>query len=141
MRATKAVQAMLDLLPAQPVSGWTEALVEAGLHSQGLKVNRVTVYRALNRLVEACVLQRAVDAGRITRYFLASSGQPQAVPQLECSACHQHFKLGENSAAVQSALRALRQALSQSTGVVNPQLDISVQGECAQCADPAAPSL
>lgn len=138
MRATKAVQAMLALLPAQPVGGWTEALVESALHTQGVRVNRVTVYRALDRLVQAGVLQRTVDSARITRYFMAAPAQAsQPVPQLECRACHQHFKLGEGSAAVQSALQALRQALAQSAGIANPTLDVSVQGECAQCADPA----
>ena len=138
MRATKAVQAMLALLPAQPVGGWTEARVEAALHDHGVQVNRVTVYRALDRLVQAGVLQRTVDVTRITRYLVVAPAQAaQPAPQLECRACHQHFKLGEGSAAVQSALQALRQALAQSAGIANPTLDINVQGECAQCADPA----
>lgn len=135
MRATKALQAMLALLPAQPVGGWTEAQLEVALHAQGVQVNRVTVYRALDRLVEAGLLQRAVDAGRITRYFIAAP--VQVVPELECRACHQHFTLGEGSAAVQSALQALQLALTQSAGIVNPTLDVSVQGECQQCAAPA----
>lgn len=136
LRATKALQAMLALLPEQPVDGWTEALVEAALRTRDVGVNRVTVYRALDRLVQAGVLQRVVDAERVTRYFIANSVQAgQPMPQLECRGCHQHFKLGEGSAAVQSAMQALRQALAHSAGVRNPSLDIQVHGECAQCAD------
>ncbi len=134
MRATRAVLAMLELLPQQPEQGWTESTVEAALQARGVVVNRVTVYRALDRFVQAGLLQRSVDASRVTRYWLHAAEYAGDVPQLECTRCHQHFSLDQGSAAVQSALQALRQALAHSAGVRNPSIDVAMHGECAQCA-------
>lgn len=139
MRATRAVQALLSLLPMQPPAGWTEALVEVALHDQGISVNRVTVYRALDRLTQAGLLQRTVNAQRITHYFVVDVTAPTASAHLECTACHQHITLDPGAGAVQAALHALREALVQSTGVHKPMLDVAVQGECAQCAGDAKP--
>lgn len=139
MRATRAVQALLSLLPMQPPAGWTEALVEVALHDQGISVNRVTVYRALDRLTQAGLLQRTVNAQRITHYFVVDATAPTASAHLECTACHQHITLDPGAGAVQAALHALREALVQSTGVHKPMLDVAVQGECAQCAGDAKP--
>lgn len=139
MRATRAVQALLSLLPMQPPAGWTEALVEVALHDQGIPVNRVTVYRALDRLTQAGLLQRTVNAQRITHYFVVDATAPIASAHLECTACHQHITLDPGAGAVQAALHALREALVQSTGVHKPMLDVAVQGECAQCAGDAKP--
>ena len=141
MRATRAVQALLSLLPMQPPAGWTEALVEVALHDQGIPVNRVTVYRALDRLTQAGLLQRTVNAQRITHYFVVDATAPPASAHLECTACHQHITLDPGAGAVQAALHALREALVQSTGVHKPMLDVAVQGECAQCAGDAKPAF
>ena len=134
MRATRAVQALLRLLPHQPLDGWTEQTVEGGLHAQGVQVNRVTIYRALDRLVQAGLLQRTVDTQRLTRYWVVSSAPSADQTQLACTSCHQHFEVDANAQAVQAALLALRQALVQSTGVQNPHMRVAVAGECAQCA-------
>ena len=137
MRSTRAVQALLYLLPSQPEGGWTEALVEAALQQHGVQVNRVTIYRALDRLTHAGLLQRMVDAKRITRYFVADSITPQTSAHMECKACHQPMDLDTGAAAVQAALQALRQAVMQTAGVDKLAVDISVQAECAQCMNHA----
>lgn len=133
MRATRAVQALLLVLPAQPEGGWTEALVEQALHQQGVPVNRVTVYRALDRLALAGVLERTVDAQRITRYWVADRAAPVPSAHMECKACHQPMALDASAAAVQAALQALRQAVMQTTGVQQLAMDVAVQAQCAQC--------
>lgn len=135
MRATRAVQVLLSVLPAQqPAQGWTQALAEAALQAQGVQVNRVTVYRALDRLAEAGLLQRSVDAQRTTRYWVANTLAPAPSAHMECKACHQPMELDDSAAAVQAALQALRQAVAQTAGVHNPTLDVTVQAECAHCA-------
>lgn len=137
MRATRAVQALLSLLPGQPSAGWTESLVEAALQQQGVNVNRVTVYRALDRLTQAGLLERTVDTQRITRYWVADRAAPLSSAHLECTACHQSIALDAGALAVQAALEALRHAVMQTTGLHNPLLDVAVQAECAQCAGDA----
>lgn len=135
MRSTRVVQVLLSLLPAQqPEQGWSQALVEAALQAQGVQVNRVTVYRALDRLAEAGLLQRTVDAQRTTRYWVASAAATAPAAHMECKACHQPMELDASAAAVQAALQALRQAVAQTAGVHNPTLDVTVQAECAHCA-------
>lgn len=101
-----------------------------------MQVNRVTVYRALDRLAEAGLLQRTVDAQRTTRYWVVHATAKPSAPSahMECKACHQPMALDESAAAVQAALQALRQAVAQTAGVHNPTLDVSVQAECAHCA-------
>lgn len=124
---------MLHLLAQQPAQGWTQSALETALHAQGVAVNRVTVYRALDRLTAAGVLERRVDAQRMGRYFVALPSSASGSSYLECTACHQHFQLGADSAAVQTALQSLRQALAQS-GVAAAQMQLAVHAECAQCA-------
>lgn len=138
MRATRAVQALLSLLPAQPEGGWTEALVEIALQKQGVGVNRVTVYRALDRLAQAGLLLRTVDAQRVTRYWVSETSAPTPSAHMECKACHQPMPLDANVAAVQAALLALQQAVAQSTGVSRSSLDVTVQAQCTNCADDVA---
>lgn len=133
MRATRAVQALLFLLPAQPEGGWTEALVEAGLQQQGVQVNRVTVYRALDRLAAAGLLQRTVDSQRTTRYWVVHASAAPLSAHMECKACHQTMPLDESAAAIQAALLALRQAVAQTTGSCSTTLDVTVQGQCGDC--------
>lgn len=135
MRATRAVQALLSVLPAQPEAGWTQSLVEAALQQQGIAVNRVTVYRALDRLVHAGVLQRTVDTQRVTRYWVVSPATPVPSAHMECKACHQPMALDANAAAVQAALVALQQAVAQATGLTRCSLGVMVQAQCAHCAD------
>ena len=138
MRATRAMQALLRVLPNQPEGGWTQASVEGALRVQGVAVNRVTVYRALDRMVQAGVLQCTVDSHRTTRYWIAARSPSAALAHLECTACHQSVPLDAGAAAVQAALHALQQAVSQSMGTQKLQLDIAVHGECASCSTGAA---
>lgn len=139
MRSTRAVQAMLALLPKQPVQGWTEALLESALQTQGVVVNRVTIYRALDRFVQAGLLERRIDEHRLTRYLLpaADSSRP-GLAHLECTSCHQSMPLTAESRAVQAAVQALREALMRTEGLQDPRLDIAIQAECPSCS-PATP--
>lgn len=144
LRATRAVRLMLTLLPQQPHDGWTQSTLEQALSVHGVNVNRATVYRALDRFVQAGLLQRRIDLDRTTHYFVTSQTstchRQQMRPHMECASCHQQFSLGQTSAAVQAALQALQEALVQSGEVHNPSLlDITVQGQCARCA-PASTS-
>ncbi|RYF45160.1 MAG: Fur family transcriptional regulator, partial [Comamonadaceae bacterium] len=53
MRSTRATRAVLRLLGDQPAVALSEAEVEAALARAGVAVNRVTVYRLLDRLAAA----------------------------------------------------------------------------------------
>lgn len=136
MRSTRASQAVLALFAAQPDAAFSEADVERNLQAQGIAVNRVTVYRLLNKLHAAGLLQRSVDAERIARY-LRSSPEGAAVPRFECDGCHQQIRLAGHQDRLQTALHALRQEL-QAAGHEALRLDLAVRGRCAGCVHPSA---
>lgn len=132
MRSTRASQAVLALFAARPDAVLSEADVERSLQAQGIAVNRVTVYRLLNKLHAAGLLQRSVDADRIARYMPCGAEGTAQQPRFECDGCHQQFRLAGHQARLQSALRALRQEL-QAAGHEELRLDLAVRGRCAGC--------
>ena len=109
----------------------------AALAAAGAPVNRVTVYRMLDRFAAAGLLLKQVDAARVTRYALAPQGEEGAAPRFECDDCHRQFRLSQGAAPVQSALQEVLQALA-SAGHEGLAVDIAVRGRCAGCAHPGA---
>lgn len=139
MRATRATLAVLALWDQRSDRLWSEADVEAALHAQGIQVNRVTVYRLLDRLAHAGVLRRSVDAARVARYARPASDAAQAAgtaAHFECADCHSAFRLGGQGQAasepLQAALAQLRQALAAS-GLQGQAIDVAVTGLCQDC--------
>lgn len=138
LRSTRATRATLALLSQQPGAALSEAEVEAALTSAGVAVNRVTVYRLLDRLAGAGLLRRQVDAQRVARYALAQPEAPEqgGLPRFECDDCHRQFRLSEGSEKLQNATRQMLKALA-SAGHEDLAVDIAVRGRCAGCAHPA----
>ncbi|RYF27045.1 MAG: Fur family transcriptional regulator [Comamonadaceae bacterium] len=138
MRSTRATRALLVLLRAQPGVAWSEAEVEAALEQEGVAVNRVTVYRLLDRLAAAGLLRRHVDAQRVARFTLvhASDAAEAATPHFECDDCHRQFSLSQGSERMQGAMRQMLKAL-ESAGHEGLAVDIAVRGRCAGCAQPS----
>ena len=135
MRATRATRALGDLYALRPDAALSEQEVEAALASAGTLVNRVTVYRLLDRFAAAGLLVKHVDASRVTRYALAPQGVDGATPRFECDDCHRQFRLSEGVDTVQSALSPLLQALA-TAGHEGLAVQIAVRGRCAGCAHP-----
>lgn len=136
LRATRATRALAALYQARPDAALSEPEVEAALASLGTRVNKVTVYRMLDRFVVAGLLHKQVDAARVSRYARALEGDEAAAPRFECDDCHRQFRLSEGSAPVQSALQQVLQALA-TAGHESLAVDVAVHGRCADCAHPA----
>lgn len=83
MRATRATRALERLYHERPHAALSEAEVEAALAAAGAPVNRVTVYRMLDRFAAAGLLHKQVDAARVMRYALAPQGEEGAAPRFE----------------------------------------------------------
>lgn len=135
MRATRATRALAALYAAHPEAALSEAEVEAALAAGGAQVNKVTVYRLLERFAAAGLLHRQVDAARVTRFARAPQEGDGAVPRFECDDCHRQFRLSQGSAKVQTALKQVLQALA-TAGHESLAVDIAVRGRCAGCAQP-----
>jgi Fur family ferric uptake transcriptional regulator len=137
LRATRATRALVQLYAAQPDAACSVPEVDAALAAAGVVVNKVTVYRLLDRFAAAGLLHKQVDAARVTRYARpADDGRGADVPRFECGDCHRHFRLAQGAAKVQTALQQMLAALA-SAGHESLAVDIAVRGRCARCAHPA----
>ena len=138
LRSTRATRAVLQLLAGRPGEALPESEVEAALASQGVAVNRVTVYRLLDRLTAAGLLRRQVSDQRIACYALAAAGpgaESAATPRFECDGCHRHFPLSEGAEPLQTATRQMLQALALA-GHRDLAVEIAVHGRCVGCVEP-----
>lgn len=140
LRRTKATRAVLQLFVADGSWSATHADVEAALQAQGLDVNRVTLYRLLDRLASTGLLSRhADDTARTWRYALPAEaiGTDQSVvPRFECDACHRQFRLTQASPPTQAVADELLKALA-TLGHHGQRVDLSIHGTCNVCVDPA----
>jgi len=131
MRSTRALRATLGLWGYQPNALLSQAQVHAALLAQGVRADRVTVYRLLDRLVAAGWLHRTVDAARVTRYARTPRSAAGAA-YFECTGCHSAFALADN-APLQTALQQLQHALRGSGVPGHAHIDVAVTGLCPSC--------
>jgi Fur family ferric uptake transcriptional regulator len=137
LRRTLATRAVLGLFLAQPLASWSHTQALASLTARGLDINRVTLYRLLDRLAACGVLQRHADDGaRIWRYGLADTGD-RMVPRFECGACHRQFRLTEAGAPTRAVVDTLFRTLA-GLGHQGLRVDVAVHGTCASCLPDAA---
>ncbi|MDP3344779.1 MAG: Fur family transcriptional regulator [Hydrogenophaga sp.] len=139
LRRTLATRAVLGLFLANPQGSITHAQAQQSLTARGLDINRVTLYRLLDRLAACGVLQRHADDGaRTWRFSLADAPQDGVVPRFECGACHRQFRLTEASEPTRAVATDLFRTLA-SLGHQGQRVDLSIHGTCAGCI-PAAPN-
>ena len=138
LRRTLATRAVLGLFLANPQGTLSHAQALASLTARGLDINRVTLYRLLDRLAACGVLQRhANDDARTWRYGLADTDEGLA-PRFECDACHRQFRLTEASEPTRAVASDLFRTLA-SLGHQGQRVDLSIHGTCANCV-PQEPS-
>jgi len=141
LRRTSAARRVLGWLLAHPDTSYTHAQLQAALASEGdtadgAPLDRVTLYRLIDRLTQVGLLLCRVDASRVRRYQAMPAGV-HAMPHFECQSCHRDSPLesalqasaGDLDSAAQSALDALK-----ALGYQGMRLDFAVRGVCADCA-------
>lgn len=138
LRRTRAARAVLQWLLVHDRKAWTHAELQTALvRDEALTLDRVTLYRLLDRLSQAGLLLCTVDAQRVRHYRAATQAQGSpglpGLPKFECQACHREFGLQGAEArlkqAAQSALKTL-----QSIGHQGLSVDLSVRGICVDCS-------
>ena len=147
LRRTHAARRVLGWLLAHPDTSYTHAQLQAALVGEGYTadiapLDRVTLYRLIDRLTQVGLLLCRVDASRVRRYQAMPAGV-HAMPHFECQSCHRDSPLEtalQSSAddldkAAQSALEALK-----ALGYQGMSLDFAVRGVCADCATGSAVS-
>ena len=99
LRRTEATCTVLALFWHDPHWHPSHTEVEAALAPLGMALNRVTLYRLLDRLAAAGLLERHTDTdSRTWRFALAAhhTNDPDA-PRFECDACHRQFRVSAAS--------------------------------------------
>ena len=151
LRRTAAARLVLGWLLAHPDTSYTHAQLQAalvadgadGTDAPGVALDRVTLYRLIDRLTLAGLLLCRVDASRVRRYQ-AMPASVQAMPHFECQSCHRDSPLaGALSANAQDLERAVQSALEslKALGYQGLSMDFSVRGVCADCAAPATDAV
>ena len=137
LRRTSAARRVLGWLLAHPDTSYTHAQLQAALSGEGpLALDRVTLYRLIDRLTQVSLLLCRVDANRVRRYQ-AMPASVQAMPHFECQNCHRDSPLSaallasgnDLERAAQSALTALR-----ALGYQGLSMDFAVRGVCVDCS-------
>jgi len=140
LRRTAAARRVLGWLLAHPDTSYTHAQLQTALQADGradsVALDRVTLYRLIDRLTQVGLLLCRVDAQRVRRYQ-AMPASVHALPHFECQSCHRDSPLVgalqgnalDLEVAAQNALQAL-----MALGYQGLSLDMAVRGVCADCA-------
>ena len=140
LRRTAAARRVLGWMLAHPDTSYTHAQLLAALSDDGAEVlDRVTLYRLIDRLAQVGLLLCRVDAQRVRRYQ-AMPASVHAMPHFECQSCHRDSPLSSAlRASAQDIDRAAQNALEvlKALGYQDLRMDFAVRGVCADCASGA----
>ena len=140
LRRTSAARLVLGWLLAHPDTSYTHAQLQTSLADDSNELDRVTLYRLIDRLTQVGLLLCRVDASR-TRRYQAMPAEIHAIPHFECQSCHRDSPLSgalkananDLERAAQTALEALK-----ALGYQGMSMDFAVRGVCADCATGAS---
>ena len=137
LRRTSAARAVLGCLLATPDTSYTHAQLQNAISSATeAPLDRVTLYRLIDRLTQVGLLLCRVDASSVRRYQ-AMPTSVRTMPHFECQSCHRDSPLAgalqaranDLERAAQSAVEAL-----QALGYKGLSMDVALRGVCADCA-------
>ena len=141
LRRTAAARLVLGWLLAHPDTSYTHAQLQSALgNAIELPLDRVTLYRLMDRLTQVGLLLCRVDSQRVRRYQ-AMPTSVHAIAHFECQSCHRDSPLsGALQASALDLDRAVQSALAALTalGYQGMHLDFAVRGVCVDCASTAA---
>ena len=148
LRRTAAARLVLGWLLAHPDTSYTHAQLQAALAGDAeVALDRVTLYRLIDRLTQVGLLLCRVDANRVRRYQ-AMPSSVHAIPHFECQSCHRDSPLagalaGTSSGALKASAKDLERAAQtalqalKALGYQGMSMDFAVRGVCADCATAA----
>jgi Fur family ferric uptake transcriptional regulator len=147
LRRTSAARLVLGWLLAHPDTSYTHAQLQAALaggpgDGDSGALDRVTLYRLIDRLTQVGLLLCRVDVNRVRRYQ-AMPASVHTIPHFECQSCHRDSPLaGALQASAADLDRAAHTALEalRSLGYKDISVDFAVRGVCVDCASSAPDS-
>lgn len=123
LRATRAAIAVLKALDTAALP-----LSHEEIETLTAPIDRVTLYRVLDRLVMTGLVNRIESSARSGRYVAA---QARANSYFECTTCHRVMPLPDDVALPQLLAHMRRQLEKQ--GLESTQTVFRVQGSCSAC--------
>ncbi len=136
LRRTSAARLVLGWLLAHPDTSYTHAQLLAALADDSGELDRVTLYRLIDRLTQVGLLLCRVDASRTRRYQVMPAGV-HAIPHFECQSCHKDSPLAgalqANAKDLERAAQTAMEAL-KALGYKGMSMDFAVRGVCVDCA-------
>ena len=144
LRRTSAARLVLGWLLAHPDTSYTHAQLQVALSDAADALDRVTLYRLIDRLTQVGLLLCRVDANRVRRYQ-AMPASVHAIPHFECQSCHRDSaSAGAFSGALSGALQASASDLERAAhsaiealkalGYQDMRMDFALRGVCVDCA-------
>jgi len=136
LRRTAAAKLVLGWFLAHPDTSYTHSqLLSVLAQDQHQALDKVTLYRLVDRLTQVGLLLCRVDSHRVRR-FQAMPSSVHAMPHFECQSCHRDSSLKDALRANAEDLeRAAQNALGalQALGYQGHSVDFAVRGVCADC--------
>lgn len=139
LRRTLAARRLLKWMLAHREASFTHAQLWQQLRTPGGdKLDRVTLYRLVDRLTRAGLLTCRVDASRVRRYqalAVPAMGGP-ALVHFHCERCRCERSLaavGDAGAAAWAQAAQLAVQTLQDKGYQGLSVDLAVRGLCAEC--------
>jgi Fur family ferric uptake transcriptional regulator len=125
LRATSSTIATLNCLESAE-----QALSHEDLYQQldEQTPDRVTLYRILERLMQAGLVQRYTDSARVQRFALS---QRSSVGVFECDNCHNVIPI-EQDPALETAIEMVKKHLT-CHGMAEREITLSSHGICSDC--------
>jgi Fur family ferric uptake transcriptional regulator len=124
-KVTSARVRVLQQLRAAPGPLTHRELLDAVQMSGGMPVDRVTVYRVLDWLVEQQLAQKAADQHGVFRFAAAQgAGTHDTHVHFRCATCGGVFCLKDAPPPRPRLPKGFRLT----------RMDVDIQGECARCA-------
>ena len=120
-RATPARVRVLRLLREAPAP-LTHAEIEARLGD--MAIDRVTLYRVLDWLVDSGLAHKSADAGRVFRFSAASVGEHATHVHFRCELCGGVYCLDASPPVVPEL----------PPGFSLTRMDFDLRGTCARCS-------
>lgn len=137
LRRTYAAKLVLWWFLAHPDTSYTHSqLLSVLAADQHEELDKVTLYRLVDRLTQVGLLLCRVDVHRVRR-FQAMPASVHAIPHFECQSCHRDSPLADALKASANDLeRAAQTALDtlRALGYQGYSMDFSVRGVCADCS-------
>lgn len=135
-KPTRSQVALLRAMSSEVGMLMTHAQLLGVLDRRGDGMDRVTLYRTLEKLVCAGVLVSMIDDSRVTRYALAESNtkveKTASGARFECQRCHQQYLVSTSQSAISEALNSAA-SLTKSAGHRPLEIEVSIRGICSKC--------